>query len=111
MKENSQSITPTYFFATLRDSNTILCTNSQTLYTEGLERLRRRLRFHECEKKPRKEKLTLLHKCACDTDLGPKILAARSINDNLIQPEQIIPAVFFLGKNYARNDKVCQKLC
>ena len=43
MKENSQSITPTYFFATLRDSNTILCTNSQTLYTEGLERLRRRL--------------------------------------------------------------------
>ena len=28
--------------ATLRDSNTILCTNSQTLYTEGLVRLRRR---------------------------------------------------------------------
>ena len=42
-KENSQSITPTYFFATLRDSNTILCTNSQTLYIEGLECLRRRL--------------------------------------------------------------------
>ena len=31
-----------YVLATLRDSNTILCTNSQTLYTEGLERLRRR---------------------------------------------------------------------
>ena len=28
--------------ATLRDSNTVLCTNSQTLYTEGLVRLRRR---------------------------------------------------------------------
>ena len=28
--------------ATLWDSNTILCTNSQTLYTEGLVRLRRR---------------------------------------------------------------------
>ena len=25
----------------MRDSNTILCTNLQTLYTEGLERLRR----------------------------------------------------------------------
>ena len=29
-------------FATLRDSTTILRTNSQTLYTEGLERLRHR---------------------------------------------------------------------
>ena len=38
----SQSKTPTYVLATLRNSNTILCTNSQTLYTEGLERLRRR---------------------------------------------------------------------
>ena len=37
---NSQSKTPTYVLATLWDSNTILCTNSQTLYTEGLERLR-----------------------------------------------------------------------
>ena len=34
--------TPTYVLATLQDSNTIMCTNSQTLYTEGLERLRRR---------------------------------------------------------------------
>ena len=29
---------PTYVLATLRDSNTIMCTNSQMLYTEGLER-------------------------------------------------------------------------
>ena len=36
-------ITPTYVLAILRDSNTILCTNSQTLYGEDLERLRRRL--------------------------------------------------------------------
>ena len=35
-------ICPTYVLATPRNSNTILCTNSQTLYTEGLERLRRR---------------------------------------------------------------------
>ena len=41
---NSQSKTPTYVLATLRDSNMILCTNSQTLYTEGLERLRLRQR-------------------------------------------------------------------
>ena len=34
--------TPTYVLATLRNSNTILCTNSQTLYTEGSECLRRR---------------------------------------------------------------------
>ena len=38
----AQSKTPTYILATLRDSNTILFTNSQTLYTEGLERVRRR---------------------------------------------------------------------
>ena len=34
--------TPTYVLATLQDSNTIMCTNSQTLYTEGSECLRRR---------------------------------------------------------------------
>ena len=34
--------TPTYVLATLQDSNTIMCTNSQMLYTEGSECLRRR---------------------------------------------------------------------
>ena len=34
--------TPTYVLATLQDSNTIMCTNSQTLYTEGSECQRRR---------------------------------------------------------------------
>ena len=34
--------TSTYVLATLQDSNTIMCTNSQTLYTEGSECLRRR---------------------------------------------------------------------
>ena len=45
-----------YVLATLRDSNTILCTNSQTLYTEGLERLRRRqLRKLRRQREPKKE--------------------------------------------------------
>ena len=35
-QSTSQSKTPTYVFATLRDSNTILCTSSQTLYISFL---------------------------------------------------------------------------
>ena len=52
-----------YVLATLRNSNTILCTNSQTLCTKGLERLRRKEReapppspFHQMKNEKHRQK-------------------------------------------------------
>ena len=56
---------------------------------------------------------------ACNRDLGTKTLVACSINDNFCtakfyQKVQIMLAVLFflrkVGENYARSDKLCQKL-
>ena len=46
-KKQPNQKTPTYVLATLRDSNMILCNNSQTLYTEGLERRQKTLGIKE----------------------------------------------------------------
>ena len=51
-KKLANKKTPTYVLATLWDSNTILCTNLQTLYTERLECLRHRLQFIPISKIP-----------------------------------------------------------
>ena len=48
----------------------------------------------------RRKKLILLLKFACNTDVRPKTLVARSINDNFVNKpkEQIMPVVLFFGK-------------
>ena len=57
-------------------------------------------RSHECAEK----KLILLLKFACNTDVRPKTLVTRSINDNFVNKpkEQIMLAVLFwkIGENY-----------
>ena len=53
-------------------------------------------RSHECAEK----KLILLLKLACNTDVRPKTLVERSINDNFVNKpkEQIMLAVLLFGK-------------
>ena len=73
------------------------------------------LSYYEYDHK--QKKIILFLKFAFNTDLGPKKMFAWPTNDNFLlqnQPKvQIILAVLFaeIGENYARNDKLCQKLC
>ena len=67
-------------------------------------------RSHECAEK----KLILLLKFACNTDVRPKTLVTRSINDNFVNKpkEQIMLAVLFwkIGENYVCDRRIMPKI-